>query len=176
MDATRRLCLGVVAGARGIRGQVRIRAFTGRGLDVAAYGPLTDETGARSFVLVDVKPVKGGVAARIEGVEDRTAAEALKGTRLHVAREALPDLEGDEFYHADLMGARTVSPDGEELGRVVAVHDFGAGAVLEIERADGPPLVAPFTRETVPEIDLDEGRVVLIPPPGLLDDSDGGER
>ena len=175
VGAPRRLCLGVIAGARGIHGEVRVRAFTERGEDVAAYGPLTDETGGRSFTLVDPKPIRGGVAARVEGVEDRTAAEALKGARLYVAREALPDLEDDEFYHADLMGARVVSSDGEEVGRVVALHDFGAGDVLEIERADGPPLVAPFTRETVPEIDMNEGRIVLTPPPGLLDGGGGGE-
>lgn len=175
MGAPRRLCLGVIAGARGIHGEVRVRAFTERGEDVAAYGPLTDETGGRSFTLVNPRPIRGGVAARVEGVEDRTAAEALKGARLYVAREALPDLGDDEFYHADLMGARVVSPDGEEIGLVVALHDFGAGDVLEIGRADGPPLVAPFTRETVPEIDMNEGRIVLTPPPGLLDGGGGGE-
>ncbi len=175
MGTPRRLCLGVVTGARGIRGAVRVRAFTGRAEDVAAYGPLTDETGGRSFTLTDLKPIRGGVAARVEGVEDRTAAEALKGTRLYVARDALPDLEGDEFYHADLLGMRAVSADGGELGRVLALHDFGAGDVLEVERAHGPPLVVPFTRETVPEIDPDAGRLVLIPPPGLLDDGAGGE-
>ena len=175
MGAPHRLCLGVIAGARGIHGEVRVRAFTERGEDVAAYGPLTDETGGRSFTLMDPRPIRGGIAARVEGVEDRTTAEALRGARLYVAREALPDLEDDEFYHADLMGARVVSPGGEEVGRVVALHDFGAGDVLEIERADGPPLVAPFTRETVPEIDMNEGRIVLTPPPGLLDDGDGRE-
>lgn len=175
MGAPRRLCLGVIAGARGIHGEVRVRAFTERGEDVAAYGPLTDETGGRSFTLANLRPIRGGVAARVEGVEDRTSAEALKGARLYVAREALPDLEDDEFYHADLMGARVVSPDGEEVGRVVALHDFGAGDMLEIERADGPPLVAPFTRETVPEIDMNEGRIVLTPPPGLWDGGGGGE-
>jgi len=169
-----RLCLGVVTGARGIRGEVRIHAFTGRAEDVAAYGPLTDEAGGRSFVLMDLKLIKGGIAARVEGIGDRTAAEALKGTRLYVARDALPDLEEDEFYHADLVGLHAVSVDGEELGRVVALHDFGAGDLLEIEPADGPPLVVPFTRETVPEIDTDKGRLVLVPPTERPD-GDGGE-
>ena len=151
---------------------MRIRTCTERAEDIAAYGPLTDETGARSFTLVDLKPIKGGIAARVEGIQDRTAAEALKGTQLYVARDALPDSEGDEFYHTDLLGMRVVTVNGEEFGRVLAVHDFGAGDVLEIERMDGPPLVVPFTRDTVPEIDTDKGHLVLIPPPGLLNDDE----
>ena len=151
---------------------MRIRTFTERAEDIAAYGPLTDETGARSFTLVDLRPIKGGIAARVEGIQDRTAAEALKGTQLYVARDALPDSEGDEFYHTDLLGMRVVTVNGEEFGRVLALHDFGAGDVLEIERMDGPPLVVPFTRDTVPEIDTDKGYLVLIPPPGLLNDDE----
>lgn len=151
---------------------MRIRTFTERAEDIAAYGPLTDETGARSFTLVDLKPIKGGIAARVEGIQDRTAAEALKGTQLYVARDVLPDSEGDEFYHTDLLGMRVVTVNGEEFGRVLAVHDFGAGDVLEIEHMDGPPLVVPFTRDTVPEIDTDKGHLVLIPPPGLLNDDE----
>lgn len=172
MGAPHRSCLGVITGTRGIRGEVRIRTFTERAEDIAAYGPLTDETGARSFTLVDLRPIKGGIAARVEGIQDRTAAEALKGTQLYVARDALPDSEGDEFYHTDLLGMRVVTVNGEEFGRVLAVHDFGAGDVLEIERMDGPPLVVPFTRDTVPEIDTDKGHLVLIPPPGLLNDDE----
>lgn len=172
MGAPHRPCLGVITGARGIHGEVRIRTFTERAEDIAAYGPLTDETGARSFTLVDLRPIKGGVAARVEGIQDRTAAEALKGTQLYVARDALPDSEGDEFYHTDLLGMRVVTVNGEEFGRVLALHDFGAGDVLEIERMDGPPLVVPFTRDTVPEIDTDTGHLVLIPPPGLLNDDE----
>ncbi|MCE2491114.1 MAG: ribosome maturation factor RimM [Alphaproteobacteria bacterium] len=172
MGAPHQPCLGVITGARGTRGEVRIRTFTERAEDIAAYGPLTDETGARSFTLVDLRPIKGGIAARVEGIQDRTAAEALKGTQLYVARDALPDSEGDEFYHTDLLGMRVVTVNGEEFGRVLALHDFGAGDVLEIERMDGPPLVVPFTRDTVPEIDTDKGYLVLIPPPGLLNDDE----
>ena len=172
MGAPHRPCLGVITGAMGIRGEVRIRTFTERAEDIAAYGPLTDETGAQSFTLVDLRPIKGGIAARVEGIQDRTAAEALKGTQLCVARDALPDSEGDEFYHTDLLGMRVVTVNGEEFGRVLALHDFGAGDVLEIERMDGPPLVVPFTRDTVPEIDTDKGHLVLIPPPGLLNDDE----
>ena len=161
-----RLCVGVITGAKGLQGAVRIKSFTEEATDVAAYGPLTDEGGGRVFSgLRVVRMVKGQVIARIDGVDDRTAAEALKGTRLYVRRAALPAVGADEFYAADLVGLGVERASGEALGTVRGVDDFGAGAVLAVDLADGGELLIPFTRARVPEIDLAGGRVVIDPLP-----------
>lgn len=108
----------------------------------------------------------GAVLARVEGIDDRDAAEALKGTRLYVPRSALPPPEEDEFYHADLLGLRAVRPDGSDFGMVTAVHEIAGGEALEIEPVDGgQPVLVPFTREEVPEVDIAGGRVVVDPAP-----------
>ena len=164
MAKARPLCLGVITGARGVRGEVRIRTFTERPEDIACHGPLTDETGERSFALSDAKSMKGGVAARVEGVGDRSDAEALKGTHLYVGREMLPDLDEEEFYHADLIGLQAKSTDGGIIGTVAAVYNFGAGDILEIKRSGEPTLIVPFTREIVPEVDIEQNLLVLVPP------------
>jgi 16S rRNA processing protein RimM len=116
---------------------------------------------------------KGQVLVRLEGVADRTAAEAMRGVRLYVPRDALPAMEDeDEFYHADLIGLAAVLADGTEIGKVRAVFDFGAGDSLELSHtATGKPLLVPFTREVVPVIDVAGGKVVVDPPPGLLGDN-----
>lgn len=154
---------------------MRIKSFTDNPDDVAAYGPLTDETGERDFSLRLIGGAKGTVIARIEGVDDRDAAEALKGTRLYLDRDALPPPEEDEFYHADLLGLDAVLTDGAALGTVKAVHRMGGGDMLEIDRGPGVPTVlVPFTRAAVPEIDIAAGRLTIEPLPGLLDE-DGEE-
>jgi 16S rRNA processing protein RimM len=168
-----RVLLGIVTGAQGVRGAVRIKSFTADPADVAAYGPLEDERGARRFRLQVVGQSKGVVIARIDGVEDRDAAEALRGVRLHVGRDALPEPEEEEYYHADLIGLDAVLPDGTVFGRVLAVHDFGAGDSLEVERpagaGGGGTVLVPFTRAAVPAVDLKARRLVVDPPEGLLD-------
>ena len=158
-----RVCLGAIAGAHGVRGLVRIKSFTEEPDRLTAYGPLTDETG-RSFRVTLTGQSKGQLLARIEGVGDRDAAEALKGTRLYVARAALPGLAAEEYYHADLIGLSAEDRDGRPLGRVVAVDNFGAGDVIEIEGPEGVSLILPFTKEVVPEVDLAGGRLVVAPP------------
>ncbi|MGE0260248.1 MAG: ribosome maturation factor RimM [Alphaproteobacteria bacterium] len=170
----KRVCVGVVTGAHGVRGAVRVKSFTAVPEDVAGYGPLEDERGERRFALRLISNAKGGNAkgvliAAIGGIDDRDRAEALRGLRLYLPRSALPPPEEDEYYHADLIGLTAALPDGAVLGTVRAVHDFGAGDTLEIERASGPPLMVPFTRAVVPVVDLDAGRLVIDPPPGLLD-------
>lgn len=162
--------MGEVVGAHGVKGLVRVRSFTAEPEAIAAYGALRDERGRR-LVLEAIGRAKGAVLVRIEGVVDRTQAEALKGTRLYVDRAALPAIEEAEtYYHADLIGLRAETAEGRALGRVTAVHDFGAGDVLEIEQAPaagrgpGESLMVPFTRETVPQVDLPAGRVVVLPP------------
>ena len=160
-----RVCLGVIVAAHGVRGQLRIKSFTEVPEDVAAYGPVEDEAGARRFEIEVAGSAKGTVIARIEGVGDRTAAERLRGTRLYVDRAALPAIEeADTYYHADLIGLAVEDRAGRPLGRVVAVNDFGAGDVLELEDPEGAPLVLPFTRQAVPVVDLEGGRLVAEPP------------
>jgi 16S rRNA processing protein RimM len=165
----KRVCVGVVAGAHGVRGAVRIKSFTAKPEDVAGYGPLEDESRKQSFSLRLVGTAKGVLIGWLSGVADRDRAEALRGLRLYLPRTALPPTDEEEFYHADLIGLMAVLADGAPLGQVKAVHDFGAGDTLEIERPEGPPAMVPFTRQVVPVVDLDAGRLVIEPPPGLLD-------
>jgi 16S rRNA processing protein RimM len=170
MAASEKLILvGVVTGPHGVAGAVRLKSFTARPEDIAGYGPLADEAGRR-HVLRLVGAGKGVLLARLAGVEDRNAAERLKGLRLYLPRSALPPAAADEFYHADLIGLAVVGDDGTAIGRVRAIHDFGAGDALEIERAAAPPAIVPFTREIVPLVDLSAGLVVIAPPPGLIDE------
>ena len=161
--------LGVIVGAQGVRGAVRVKSFTGTPEDVGAYGPVEDEAGARRFELRVVGASRGAVIAKLKGIEDRNAAEALKGTRLYVARAALPTPEEDEFYHADLVGLAAVLADGSPFGRVRAVHEFGAGDSLEIERPEGGTILVPFTKAAVPQVDVNAGHVVIDPPEGLFE-------
>jgi 16S rRNA processing protein RimM len=159
-----KICVGVVVGAQGIKGAVRIKPFTDRPEAVAAYGPVTDEAGARRFEVKIVGQARGVVTAQLSGVTDRNAAEALKGLRLYVPRAALPEPEQEEFYHADLIGLAAERADGSPLGRVKAVLDHGAGTYLEIVAEGGRPLIVPFTRAAVPVVDLAAGRLVIEPP------------
>jgi len=171
-EKTPRVCLGVVSGAHGIRGEVKIKTFGEDPLALGAYGPLRDEADSLSLKITKVRAAKGGVVAVIEGIADRNRAEELKGIRLYVSRAALPGLEDEEYYHADLVGLAVDLSDGQRLGEVIAVDDFGAGPVLEIRPAEPPDaetIFAPFTREVVPQVDLSAGRLILDPPPGLLD-------
>ena len=171
--AGQRVCVGAIAGARGLNGDVWVKSFTAAPEDVAAYGPVSDAAGKRRFTLRVVGRGAGGVIARIDGIADRTAAEAVKGIELFVDRAVLPAPADDEFYFADLIGLtaeRADAPDeaGLLIGRVDDVHDFGAGAVLEVRLAQGGVAMVPFTREAVPAVDLARGRLLIAPLPGLL--------
>jgi 16S rRNA processing protein RimM len=171
----KRICLGVIVAAHGVRGQVKVKCFTAEPEGVVAYGELSDQTGMRRFRLRIVGRTKGGVVASIAGIADRDAAEALKGTELHVARTALPEPEADEYYHADLIGLAVELGDGTPFGRVVALHDFGAGAMLEVATGATGAVLMPFTREVVPVVDIAGGRVVIVPPAEVLADGGGEE-
>jgi 16S rRNA processing protein RimM len=166
--AGKRVCVAVVTGAHGVRGAVRLKTFTAEPKDIARYGPLEDESGERRYKLRLTGSAKGGLIGQLAGIDDRDRAEALRGLRLYVPYSALPPPGEDEFYHADLIGLEAALPDGTSLGRVRAVHDFGAGDTLEIDRPDGRPVVVPFTRAVVPVVDIAGGRLVIDPPPGLL--------
>ncbi len=173
-----KVCVGVITGTRGLKGDLRIKSFTDDPADVAAYGPVSDETGSRALRLRVTGEAKGQVIARAEGVEDRDAAEALKGAYLYVPRDALPAAGEDEYYQADLVGLTVVRIDAAEgdppVGKVKAIFDFGAGDVLEVESPAGKTVLLPFNREVVPEIDVTAGRLVVDPLDGLLDDVASG--
>ena len=159
------VCLGAIAGAHGVRGLVKIKSFTQDPANLTAYGPLSDEAGQRRFEIAVSGQAKGLLLARIAGVEDRDAAQALRGVRLYVARAALPEpADTEEFYQADLIGLAAEDPQGQPLGRIAAVENYGAGDYLEIARPQGEPLLIPFTSAAVPLIDLEGGRVVVAPP------------
>jgi 16S rRNA processing protein RimM len=163
--------MGVVGAPRGVRGAVRIKSFTDTPEAIANYGALEDERGERKFTLRVTGSAKGDgmVIAQLSGVVDRDQAEALRGLRLYALRAVLPATEEDEFYHADLVGVAAVLDDGTKLGTIIAVHDFGAGDVIEIAPSVGQPVLVPFTRAAVPVVDIAGGRVVIDPPEGLFD-------
>jgi len=162
-----RICVGQIWGAHGVKGLVKLASFTDDPEAIAGYGDLTDETGTRTFSVTLVGAAKDHWLAKIEGVADRDAAEALKRTQLFVDRAKLPPPDEDEFYHADLIGLRAELPDGTALGIVSAILNFGAGEIVEIALPTGKKPLLPFDRETVPEIDMAGGRLVIDPPPGL---------
>jgi 16S rRNA processing protein RimM len=164
-----RVCLGVMVGAHGVRGLVKVKSFTEVPADVAAYGPVSDEGGRQHWRLDVAGPAPGKsgdvVLVRVEGVTDRDAAQALHGIRLYVDRAALPALvEEEAFYHADLIGLRVEDAAGRLLGTVRAVENHGAGDVLAVAGPGGRELLLPFTRAVVPVVDIAGGRVVAAPP------------
>jgi 16S rRNA processing protein RimM len=171
-----RVCMGIVGAPHGVRGAVRIKSFTDAPEAIANYGALEDESRERRFTLRVVGTAKGDgmVIAQISGVADRDRAEALRGLRLYAPRAALPATAEDEFYHADLVGLAAMLEDGTALGTVIAVHDFGAGDMIEVAREGhrsrgGQPVLVPFTRAAVPVVDIAGGRLVIDPPAGLFE-------
>jgi 16S rRNA processing protein RimM len=169
---TPRVCLGVIIGAHGVRGLVRVKAFTQDPQAVAAYGPVETKDGTRRFRIETAGMAKDAVICKLEGVGDRDKAEAMRGTELYVDRARLPEVDEEEgFYHADLVGLQAVGADGRDYGRVVGVENFGAGDLLEIARPEGGPTVlVPFTDENVPIVEIEAGRLILDPPDGLFEE------
>ena len=160
-----RVCVAQIGSPHGVRGEVWLKSFTADPLAVKDYGPLTSEDGTTTFVIEAVREAKDHLVARLAGVSDRDAAARLARTRLYVPRTRLPPPAADEFYHADLIGLAAVRADGSELGTVVAIHDFGAGDILELRPADGgATIMLPFTDAFVPQIDLAGGRITVVPP------------
>lgn len=164
-----RVCVGAIGGAFGVKGEVRLKSFCAVADDIAAYGPLETEDGARSFDVSLTGVLKNGLAAKLSGVTSKEAADALKGVRLYVDRARLPEADDEEFYHADLVGLLVVDTGGQELGRVKAVLNHGASDILEVT-APGlkQPALLPFTLEAVPTVDLKAGRIVADPPDGVF--------
>lgn len=163
-----RICVGAITGAFGVAGEVRLKSFCAEPAAIADYGPLFTKDGSRSFVVKLTRPVAGGLGARITGVKTKEEADALRGTELYVDRARLPSLPDDEFYHSDLIGLQVLDTGGADQGRVVAVHNHGAGDILEIAGpARKSALMLPFTLAAVPTVDLAAGRVIVDLPEGL---------
>jgi len=156
--------VGRVAGAFGIKGEVRITSFTAEPLALVAYKTLVREDGSPGLTLTSGRAAKGGVVVRAKEVETREQAEALRGLKLYIPRDRLPAPEEDEFYVTDLIGLLIETADGEPLGRIKAVQDFGAGDLLEIQPPEGASWYLPFTREAVPEVRIGEGKVIALRP------------
>jgi 16S rRNA processing protein RimM len=163
------ILLGVIGAAHGVKGEVRIKAFTGDPLAIAGYGPLLDAQGRR-FEIAEARVAKEVVVARVKGVTSREAAESLNGVQLFVSREKLPPPEDeDEFLQADLIGCTVVGPDGAVLGIVTSVDNYGAGDLLDIETPDGRSVLLPFTKAFTPRIDIAARRIEAAPPGGLFE-------
>lgn len=165
-----RICVGAVAGAYGVKGQVRLKSFCADPRAIADYGALWSEDGSRRFDLTLGPAVALGFAARLSGIATRDQAEALRGLRLFAERDRLPDLPDDEFYHSDLIGLQVFDTGGVALGRVKAVLNHGASDLLEVVQPGRKGAVLlPFTRMAVPTVDLAARRIIADPPEGLLE-------
>ena len=161
MAVTAPICVARIGAAHGVRGAVRLWTFTEDPLAVKHYGPLMTKDGARQFEVTHVREAKDHLVATLKGIATREDAERLNGLELYVARDKLPETDEDEYYHADLIGLAAVNAADEPLGRVVAIHNFGAGDIIEIAPAKGASMLLPFTNAVVPTVDLAGGRVVI---------------
>jgi 16S rRNA processing protein RimM len=155
------ICIARIGAAHGVRGAVKLWTFTEDPFAVKQYGPLLTKDGARSFEVATAREAKGHLVATLKGIATREDAERLNGLELYVAREKLPATGEDEYYHADLIGLAAVNATGEPIGRVIAIHNFGAGDIIEIAPPQGSSMLLPFTNAVVPLVDIANGRVVI---------------
>jgi 16S rRNA processing protein RimM len=165
------ICVARIGAAHGVRGAVKLWTFTEDPLAVKHYGPLTTKDGARKFEVATAREANGHLVATLKGIATREEAERLNGIELYIAREKLPATDDDEYYHADLIGLAAVNAVNEPIGRVTAIHNFGAGDIIEIAPPHGPTMLLPFTNAVVPTVDLAAGRVVIV----LPDEIDGDD-
>jgi 16S rRNA processing protein RimM len=155
------ICVARIGAAHGVRGAVKLWTFTEDPLAVQRYGPLTTKDGARQFEVTHAREAKDHLVATLKGIATREEAERLNGLELYIAREKLPATDDDEYYHADLIGLAAVTSANEPIGRVVAIHNFGAGDIIEIAPLQGSTLLLPFTNAVAPSVDLAAGHVVI---------------
>ena len=165
------ICVARIGAAHGVRGAVKLWTFTEDPLAVTRYGQLMTKDGARQFEVTHVREAKGHLVATLKGIATREEAERLNGVELYVAREKLPATDENEYYHADLIGLAAVDAAGGPLGRVIAIHNFGAGDIIEIAPPNGATMLLPFSNAVVPTVDLEGGRVVI----ELPDEIEGDE-
>ena len=168
------ICVARIGAAHGVRGAVKLWTFTEDPLAVQRYGPLTTKDGARQFEVTHAREARGHLVATLKGIATREEAERLNGIELYVGREKLPATDDDEYYHADLIGLAAVTPANEPLGRVAAIHNFGAGDIIEIAPPHGTTMMLPFTHAVVPTVDLKGGRVVIELPAEIEGDDPAG--
>ena len=171
MTPPSQICVARIGAAHGVRGAVKLWTFTEDPLAVTRYGQLMTKDGARQFEVTHVREAKGHLVATLKGIATREEAERLNGVELYVAREKLPATSEDEYYHTDLIGLAAVNAAGEPLGRVIAIHNFGAGDIIEIAPPNGATMLLPFSNAVVPTVDLEGGRVVI----ELPDEIEGDE-
>jgi len=169
--APAQVCIARIGAAHGVRGAVKIWTFTEDPFAVKRYGPLSTKDGARQFEVTSAREAKGHLVAQLKGITTRDEAERLNGIELYVPREKLPATDEDEYYHADLIGLAAVTTADEALGRVVAIHNFGAGDILEIAPPHGATMLLPFTNAVVPTVDIAGGRVLIELPQEVEGDS-----
>jgi 16S rRNA processing protein RimM len=165
------ICVARIGAAHGVRGAVKLWTFTEDPLAVKRYGPLTTKDGARQFEVASAREANGHLVATLKGVATREEAERLNGLELYIAREKLSATDEDEYYHADLIGLAAVTVANEPIGRVTAIHNFGAGDIIEIAPPHGATMLLPFTNAVVPTVDLAKGHVVIV----LPDEIDGDD-
>jgi len=165
MSKTDLVCVGAIAGAFGVQGEVRLKSFCSTPEDIALYAPLFTEDGRQSFSVKLSRSAPGGLVVRLSGVLTKEQGDAMKGVTLWAKREKLPTLPDDEFYHADLIGLEAVDTGGQPMGRVIAIHNHGAGDIIELQQAGQKAArLLPFTMAVVPTVDLHAGRIVVDPP------------
>jgi 16S rRNA processing protein RimM len=162
-ETGRLVLVGVFGAPRGLRGEIRVRSFTGEARAIGAYGTLTDAKRSRAFAFERLQPLKDDMlVVKVKGVDTREAAAALTGVEIFARRDQLPPPKADEFYYADLVGLEAVTREGERLGRVASLINYGAGDILEIAAEDGgEALLLPFTKEVAPVIDFERGRILV---------------
>ncbi|KIZ44693.1 MULTISPECIES: ribosome maturation factor RimM [Rhodopseudomonas] len=166
-----KICVARIGAPHGVRGAVKLWTFTEDPMAVRDYGPLATKDGARSFEIETARAGNGHLVATLKGVASREDAERLNGIELYVARDKLPATDDDEYYHADLIGLAAETTSGESIGRVLAIHNFGAGDIIEIAPPHGSTLLLPFTNAVVPTVDIAGGRVLIELPAEIEGDS-----
>ena len=163
------ICVGVISGSYGVHGELRIKSFCAVPEDIEKYSPLTDEAGEREYMLAILRPITNGFSARLPEISNKEDADTLRGTKLFARREQMPSLPDDEFYHADLIGLEVYDTGGVLLGRVKTVQNHGADDLLELQLAgNSTTTFLPFTKASIPTVDLATGRIVADPPDGIL--------
>ena len=169
------LPIGEIIGPQGIKGQFKVKPFTSIPQSLSAYGPVSTDNGQQLILRITAVNAKGMVIVRARGVETREEAEALRGATLYVSRDSLPDPDDGEFYHADLLGMTVRTQDGNKIGSLIAIHDFGAGEVAELASATGPTVMVPFGGDRLITVDLVAKELTLSVPDGLLNSLNAGD-
>jgi 16S rRNA processing protein RimM len=169
------ICVGIVSGSHGLQGSVKIRSFMTVPKDIVAYGPVTSKNGEKSYKIRLISSNQKGLVVKLSGVEDRDASEALRGTELYLSRNILPQLDENEYYYSDLIGMPVEHINGEVIGVVGIVDNYGAGEIMEVDLKDGGTEMFQMSRQVVPVIDLKNRRVVVNPPTEIFADEDHDE-